>query len=365
MYASLPTDSRHSHPFYMYEEIKAQPEAVQRSLTLAAEQGAAAGQAIARARRVYLTGCGTSFHAAQVGTTFLRAFSRGGIDARAVQAFDLVTFFPHLRPDDVVVAISHSGTTHMTRRAVEGARQAGAETVMVTGFPENIPAGEPVLPTGFHAEKSWAHTASYTAALATLAAVANGLAVPEERVDLSPLPALLARVLQLEEMVHRVAATGLLGERYGEPLHIVLAGAGPNVGTAREGVLKLLETSYCWANAFELEEMLHGPLAAVTPDTLLIVLAPPGQATGRAADLVRAARAIGTTPVVLAGEENAHAFPDAHRLLLPEVPEILSPLPYVIPLQLLSYFLAVGKGNNPDLLHRDQEPYRAARAQYA
>jgi glucosamine--fructose-6-phosphate aminotransferase (isomerizing) len=110
--------------------------------------------------------------------------------------------------------------------------------------------------------------------------------------------------------------------------------------------------------------MLHGPLAAVDQDTLLILVAPAGSSTARAADLVRAAREIGTTPVVLAGEENAGAFEGAHRLVLPDVPEVLSPIPCVVPLQLFSYFLAVGKDVNPDLLHRDDERYRRARAQY-
>jgi glucosamine--fructose-6-phosphate aminotransferase (isomerizing) len=156
-----------------------------------------------------------------------------------------------------------------------------------------------------------------------------------------------------------------MAERYREPTRYVLVGAGPNVTTAHEGVLKLLETSYVHASAFELEQMLHGPLAAVTPETLLIIVAPPGRSTERAAELARAARQLGPVPIVLVGDESADSFADTHRLLLPEVPEVLSPIPYVVPLQLLSYFLAVGKGLNPDLIHRDDERYREARAQYA
>jgi glucosamine 6-phosphate synthetase-like amidotransferase/phosphosugar isomerase protein len=366
MYAKPPANARTRHPYFMYEEIKLQPEAVARSLSLAEEQGAEAVQTIARGRRIFLTGCGTSFHAAQVGAWFFQYFSQGKIDARAVQAYELVTYLPGLRPDDVVVGVSHSGTTTMTRRALDRARRAGADTVLVTGFPEGdgAVAGRAILPTGYGEEKSWAHTASYTAAVTSLAALANALAEPAERLDLSPLPDVVREAVRLEEMAHRVAASTILVERYREPARIVLVGGGPNVATAQEGALKLQETSYVPAAAFELEEMLHGPLAAVTSDTLLVILAPAGASIQRTLDLMRAARELETVPVVLGGGDTIEAFDVAHRLVLPDLPEVLSPIPYVVPLQLFSYFLAVGKDINPDLLHRDDERYRAARAQY-
>jgi glucosamine--fructose-6-phosphate aminotransferase (isomerizing) len=254
----------------------------------------------------------------------------------------------------------------MTVRALERAREAGAETVAVTGFPDSPAArtAAHVLSTGYEQELSWAHTVSYTSALAALAFVANSLAGEEERLDLTPLPQVMAEALQLEELAHRLAGSTLTVERFREPPPIVLVGAGPNAATAQEGALKLIETSFVAATAYQLEESLHGPLAGVTQETLVIMLAPPGPSVGRAADLVRALRELEVVPVVLTGEETANEFEEAHRLLLPEVPEILSPLPYVVPLQLFSYYLAVGKGINPDLLHRDDERYRAARAQY-
>lgn len=366
MYSDPPGDARASHPFHMYDEITAQPEAVRRALQESQEHGVGAVRALAGARRIFVAGCGTSFHAAQCGAWFLEAFSAGKLEARAVQAYELLTYQPGLRPDDVVIAISHSGTTTMVRRVVDRAHRSGAETVAVTGFPESplAKAARYVVPTGYAEERSWAHTVSYTASLTTLASLANDLATPEERLDLTQLPDVMADALTLEEMARRVAASTLLAERFREPSRIVIVGAGPNVATASEAKLKLLETSYVAADAFELEEMLHGPLAAVTQDSLLIVLAPAGRSTERLSSLVWAARELGTAPVVLSGSDNADAFEEAHRLLMPDLPEILSPIPYVVPLQLFSYFLAAGKGINPDLIHRDDERYRAARARY-
>jgi glutamine---fructose-6-phosphate transaminase (isomerizing) len=366
MYAGPPPDVRDKHPYHMYEEIKLQPEAIARSLQIASDQVAPASRAIAAARRVLLTGCGTSFHAAQLGAWMLRGFSRGGIEAWPVQAFELATYGYGLRPDDVVVAVTHSGSTTMTMRALDQARRSGTETVVVTGFPQGPAAGKAshLLATGYDQERSWAHTVSYLVAVTTLAALANDLAVPEERLDLSSLPAVVAQALELEEMAHRMAASTVLVERYREPPAIVVAGGGSNSVTALEAVLKLLETSYVHAQSFELEEMLHGPLAAVTAETAVILIAPPGASVERAAQLARATRRIGAIPIVLTGKDNADLFEDMHRLILPDVPEVLSPIPYVVPLQLFSYFLSVGKGYNPDLLRRDDERYREARGEY-
>jgi glucosamine--fructose-6-phosphate aminotransferase (isomerizing) len=367
MYSDLPGDVRDRHPYHMYEEIKAQPDAVERSLQFAAEQGGPVVGVIAGARRVFVIGCGTSFHAALGGAWFLQSFSRGSIDARAVEAYEFLTYHPALQPNDVVIAVTHSGETTMVLRALERAQRAGAETVAVTGFPDKEAGRRAryVLPTGYNDERSWAHTASYTAALTTLAALANNLAQSEERLDLSPLPAVMREALQIEEMVHRLAAGAIVADRYRDPADLFLVGGGPNAGTAREAQLKLLETSYGHALCFELEEMLHGPLAATTAESLLIVIAPTGRSVERSAELVRAAGAIGTTPVVLTGEESVESFPDAHRLLLPEVPEVLTPIPFVVPLQFFAYFLSIGNGLNPDLLRREDERYRAARAAYA
>jgi glutamine---fructose-6-phosphate transaminase (isomerizing) len=358
---------RQAHPYFMYDEIKGQPGAIERSLRRVQEHGAGPSRLLARARRVFVVGSGTSLHAAEASAWFFRTFSRGGIEVQAVQSFELVTYLPGLRPDDVVVAVSHSGTSHMTIRALERARRSGIETVLVTGFPESEAArvAQHVLTTGFDEEHSWAHTASYTAALTCLAGLANNLAEPEEQLDLSPLPAVVAEVLELEELVHRLAASLVVAERDGGMPSIVLVGGGPNAVTAREAQLKLLETCYIQPLAFELEQVLHGALAAVTPNTLVILIAPHGASTDRMAQLARALRHLEVQPVVLCGSDNAEAFGEAHRFVLPDVPEVISPIATVVPLQLLAYFLSVGRGINPDLIHRDDERQRAARAEYA
>ncbi len=366
MYSELPADIRHQHPYHMYDEIKAQPEAVARSFAVFERQGEPGSRVVGQARRVYLTGCGTSWHAAQIGAWMLRAFTRGGLDVHAVQAFEMATYEQGIRPGDVLIAVTHSGVTAMALRALDKGRAAGATGVAVTGFPESAVRdhADVVLPTGYNDERSWAHTASYTAALATLAALANSLASSEERLDLSPLPEVLHTALELEEVAHRLAASAVSALRTNPGLAIMLVGGGPNALTAQEGALKLLETSYVQATGWELEQVLHGPLAALTPGELCIIIAPSGASVERAVQLMHAVQRIEVTPVVITDDAVLGWFDGAHRLVLPEVPEILSPFSTVVPLQLFSYVLALGNGFNPDLIHRDDERYRLAAAEY-
>ena len=205
MYSKLPDDIRQGHPFHMIEEIKAQPEAVSRSLALVESRGAAALRILSRAKRVIFTGCGTSFNAALGGAWMMREL--GSLDARAIQAWDLLSY-GGLQPGDVVVGVTHSGSTVMTLRALQTADAAGIPTIAVTGFPEAVGVREScVCPTGYDDERSWAHTASYTAALATLAALANELASSDRRLDLAPLGDVLTESLGIEDMAHRLAAS--------------------------------------------------------------------------------------------------------------------------------------------------------------
>jgi glutamine---fructose-6-phosphate transaminase (isomerizing) len=366
VYSELPPDIRHKHPYHMYDEIALQPQAVARSFDLFEQYGGRVVDLVASARRVVVTGCGTSFHGALSGAWLLRALGPEDASIQAIQAYELVTYNRDLRPDDLLIALSHSGTSYMTLRALDKARLAGAETVLLTGFPDSPGAqhASHVVPTGYSEERSWAHTVSYTAALAIFAALASTLNSGDRHVDFGTLPAIVQASLSIEEMAHRLAASLIVSERYREPGNIVIIGGGPQEATAHEGVLKLLETSFVNASAFELEQSLHGPLASLSDGTLVLLLVPPGRSTERAVELERALRQIGIVPVVFCGEENANSFQGSHTLVMPAIAEELSAITYVIPLQFFSYFLSIGKGINPDLIRRDEDRYRLAAKEY-
>jgi glutamine---fructose-6-phosphate transaminase (isomerizing) len=255
--------------------------------------------------RVLHTGCGTSFHAAQTG-------------GWAEQALELV-----LRPRaaDALVVVSHEGDTPLS---LEAARAFDGPVWLVTGKPDS-PLGEladEVVAATPEVEKSWCHTASYTCAVATIAALHGE--------EAGGLPGLVERALEHREPVSS-------HER------ILVAGAGRDWPTAQEAVLKLREGSYVAAEAHHTEQLLHGHLAAVDESVRAFVLEGEGRAAERAAGAVAALRELGCETTLV---------PTVH------------PVADIVRFQLLTLDLAEARGIDPDKIHRDDPRWERASEAY-
>jgi glucosamine--fructose-6-phosphate aminotransferase (isomerizing) len=254
--------------------------------------------------RVIYTGCGTSFHAAQTG-------------GDAVQALELVL---RPRPDaDVLVCVSHEGDTALT---LEAAQAFGGATWLVTGKADS-PLGrfcDEVVVCTPEIEKSWCHTASYTCAVAALAALRGE--------DISGLAD---------------AVEDALGRR--EPVpdqdRIMVAGAGRDWPTAQEAVLKIREGAHLPAAAHQTEQLLHGHLAAVDERVRAYVLEGEGRAAERAHDAVAALEILGCETTLV---------PTSH------------PVVDIVRFQLLTVDLAEKRGVDPDHIHRDDPRWASAAA---
>jgi glucosamine--fructose-6-phosphate aminotransferase (isomerizing) len=247
------------------------------------------------------TGCGTSFHAAQTG-------------GDAVQALDLV--LEPGRDADLLVAISHEGTTPMTLEAV---RAWQGPTWLVSGAAES-PIGalaEEVIVVTPEIEESWCHTASYTCAVAAIAALRGE--------DVASLPD---------------AVEAALIQDVGDPPfgRVLVAGAGRAWPTAQEAALKLREGAHLPAEAHHTEQLLHGDLAAVDETVRAYVL--DGR---RAADAVRALEILGCETTLV---------PAQH------------PVVDIVFFQLLTLAAAEARGVNPDVIRRDEERWQRARDAY-
>jgi len=255
--------------------------------------------------RVLYTGCGTSFHAAQTG-------------GWALQALELV-----LAPEeaDALVVISHEGETKL---AIEAAEAFDGPVWLVTGKPDSPLAqlADEVVVATPEVEQSWCHTASYTCAVATLAALRGE--------DVGALPGLVARALEHREPVSS-------HDRF------LVAGAGRDWPTAQEAVLKLREGAWIAAEAYETEQLLHGHLAAVDESVRAFVLEGEGRAASRAADAVAALRELGCETTLV---------PTEH------------PVADVVRFQLLTLDLAEARGIDPDPIRRDQPRWERAAAVY-
>jgi len=251
--------------------------------------------------RVVHTGCGTSFHAAQTG----------GV---AVQALEAV-----LRPPDgdLLVVVSHEGDTPLT---LEAARAFHGPKWLVTGKPDS-PLGElcdEVIVATPAIEQSWCHTASYTCAVAALAALRGE--------DVSWLAGAVEEVLGEREPVSE-------HERW------LIAGAGRDWPTAQEAELKLREGAFVPAESHHTEQLLHGYFAAVDEGVRCFVLEGEGRAAERARGAVEALRALGCETTLV---------PTRH------------PVVDIVRFQLLTLDLAESRGVDPDRIRRDDERWARA-----
>jgi glutamine---fructose-6-phosphate transaminase (isomerizing) len=258
------------------------------------------------AGRVLLTGCGTSYHAAQTG-------------GEAVQALELL-LAP--RDADALVVVSHEGGTRVT---LEAARAFRGPRWLVTGAPESPLAlvCEEVVVTTPELEQSYCHTASYTCAVAALAALSGE--------DVS----WLADAVEEELAAEPLPVSG--HERW------LVAGAGRDWPTAQEAVLKLREGSFMPAEAHHTEQLLHGHLAAVDEGVRCFVLEGEGRAAERAADAVAALRELGC---------EATLVPTVH------------PVVDIVRFQRLAVDLSAARGVDPDRIRHDDERWARARAAY-
>jgi glutamine---fructose-6-phosphate transaminase (isomerizing) len=255
--------------------------------------------------RVVYTGCGTSFHAAQTG-------------GEAVQALEAVLAPPDA---DLLVVVSHQGDTPLT---VEAAQAFHGRTWLVTGKPDS-PLGElcdEIVVATPSIEESWCHTASYTCAVAALAALRGE--------DISALPDAVGAALEHREPVSE-------HERW------LVTGAGRDWPTAQEAVLKLREGAFVAAEAHHTEQLLHGDLAAIDETVRCFVLEGEGRAAERAREAVAALTELGCDVTLV---RTTHPVVDIVRF------------------QLLTLDLAAARGVDPDRIRRDDERWERARAAY-
>jgi glutamine---fructose-6-phosphate transaminase (isomerizing) len=359
-------EARSAHPYHMYDAIRQQPDRVAELLANDSATIERAADAAAARRRLIFAGIGTSYHAAQIGEHFLRHLTGGRAAAAVEQSFEQVRYPVALGPDDAMIAVSHRGTKNFSVQALQAARAAGALTIAVTGRAAGagMTSADFVLPT-CELEDSFAHTKSYTTALAALAALAIRVAERRgqlrdsaaARAALARVPEAMRRALTCEARTRETAGEIARRERW------VFFGAGPNWATAREGALKVKETSYMSSEGFETEQFLHGPMAEMDQRAALVALLAGGPGDDRAQSALRAAGELGVLRIAVAAQ--GVAITAAERAIeVPAVEEWLSPFVLVIPLQFLAYFVALARGTNPDTGREDQPAHARAVAHY-
>lgn len=331
----------------MLEEIREQPVTLERTLQAQRRPMEDLRGLLQRQppRLVMLVARGTSDNAAQFGRYLLEVTTGIPVTLAAPSIFTL--YNAPFRFDGVlVVALSQSGESTDTNLVVQRAREQGARTIGITNEPNSSLArtAEHVFLVHAGREQSVAATKTYTGQLLMLYLLARALGANIALDDLSCVPEWAARALELESDIARRA------ERYRFMDHAVVIGRGLNYANAFEFALKLMETCYVVAERFSSADLLHGPIAMVEASFPAFLFAPEGVTWPGLREMIEKLNQLKAETLLITDPANREAlnFGEKAVALPMPLPEIFTPIPYIIPAQIFAACLAALKGLNPD-----------------
>ncbi len=326
----------------MLDEIRQQPEALARTLDSERKNVEKFRLSLARRkpRLVVLVARGTSDNAAQFGRYLIEITTGIPVSLAAPSVHTVYKAKVDYR-DALVIGISQSGESTDTNVVLEKARKSGAMTVGITNESGSAMAGiaEYVFLVRAGREKSVAATKTYTGQLMILYLIAHALGGRIRFEDLETIPDLAAGALTLETEVAQLA------ERYRFMDHAVVVGRGLNYANAFEFALKMMETCYVVAERFSSADFLHGPIAMVGPDFPVFLFAPAGPTWRSMQEMLAKLQDLKAETVVITDQKNLAA----RVIQIPaRIPELYTPIPYIIPAQLFAAALAREKNLDPD-----------------
>ncbi|HEV8385742.1 MAG TPA: SIS domain-containing protein [Candidatus Acidoferrales bacterium] len=366
------SDRRSSHPYDMHDAILAQPERIERMLRAQRDLIARAADAAAQKKRIVYAGIGTSYNAARLGAFFLRTLTAGRALVQVEQSFELAHYPLSLGADDAVVLSSHRGWKNFSVAALKSAKAAGALTIAVTGElgGEGMGVADYRIPT-CEQEDSFAHTKSLTTALAALALFAAMIARSRSSSSSAglgndPLQEMETISDLMRQSLACEAECAAAAKEIAVRPRLVFVGAGPQWIVASEASLKVKETSYVHAEGLETEEFLHGPFSEMDARASLVALlvkesgAAPTPPYERLLQALRAVGELGVQRVAIVSRcsSNSPQLPAERIIEVPCAPEWLSAFTHLVPVQFLSYYLALARSTNPDT-GRQHEPAHA------
>jgi len=310
-------------------------------------------QKFVNAKRIIILGCGTSWHAGLVGEYLFEDIARIPVEVEYASEFRYRN--PVIYEDDVIIAISQSGETADTLAAIELAKSKGATIIGIcnvigSSIPRATHAGSY---THAGPEIGVASTKAFTAQVTVLTLMALHVArqkgsITESRfhrilLELDAIPDKVEKVLEQNDKIKYIS------DIYKDVHNALYLGRGYNFPVALEGALKLKEISYIHAEGYPAAEMKHGPIALIDEEMPVFFIAPKGGAYEKIVSNIQEvkARKGKIIAIVTEGEEAVKEMAD-HTIEVPDVDESLMPLITVIPLQLLSYHIAVMRGCNVD-----------------
>jgi glucosamine--fructose-6-phosphate aminotransferase (isomerizing) len=346
---------------FMLKEIHEQPTAIRE--TLRGRMGADGAiqlseldmtpEQVTAVGRVFILACGTSYHAGIVAKTLIETWARIPVEVQVSSEFRYSD--PIVDDGTLVVAITQSGETADTLAGVREARDRGAKVIAITNVVGSRVTRESdgVIYTHAGPEIGVAATKTFTAQIAALTVLALKLAqakgaLSQERIgslweELSHVPDIVEALLVDLQAIDECAAA------YKDVYSTLFLGRGVGVAVAMEGALKLKEISYIHAEAYAAGEMKHGPIALITQDVPVVVVATQGHTYEKVVSNIQEVRARGAEVIAVAthGDDEIARHAE-HVLYIPATSEVLSAIPATIPMQVLAYRIAKLRGCNVD-----------------
>lgn len=350
------------YPHFMLKEIHEQPQTILDTMRgrYSYETGEAdlpdiglSQEEFSKIQRVWIVACGTSWHAGLVGKYLLEEMVRTPVQVDIGSEFRYRD--PLVGKDDLFITISQSGETADTLAAAREAKQKGARVVSIVNVVGSTLARESdgILYTHCGPEIGVASTKAFTAQLTALYLLALHLARVRGTMKTADGKAWLDRLVRLPTLVNRLlgreAEIVAIAKRYYKKKNFLFLGRGINYPIALEGSLKLKEISYIHAEGYAAGEMKHGPIALIDKDMPVVVLAPRDRLYEKTvSNLMEVkARRAPVIAFVAEGERELGKTADA-VFTIPDTHQLITPILFTIPLQLLAYHIAVLRGADVD-----------------
>ncbi|NHI02054.1 glutamine--fructose-6-phosphate transaminase (isomerizing) [Oceanimonas sp. MB9] len=347
---------------HMLKEIHEQPKAITDTLeSRLSEQGVVvesfgngARDIFEKVEHIQLIACGTSYHAGMVARYWFEALAGVPCDIEIASEFRYRKSV--VRPNSLLITLSQSGETADTLAALRLAKESGyMGSLTICNVPGSSLVRESDLAfmTRAGAEIGVASTKAFTTQLVALlmlvAAVGRCRGNMSEQTEASLVRSLRSLPAHIVDTLALAGDIEQLAEEFADKYHSLFLGRGEQYPIAMEGALKLKEISYIHAEAYAAGELKHGPLALIDADMPIIVVAPNNELLEKLKSNVEEVRARGGILYVFADKRAGFKGDDTMRVMsLEHVDEVIAPIVYTVPLQLLSYYVALIKGTDVD-----------------
>ncbi len=348
---------KQGYPHFMIKEIHEQPSTLRNTLRLQEHYLDLISTFLDRAREVYLVACGTSYHACLAASYMFSKLAF--LPTYPVIASEFVEQHgKSVNIDSTILAVSQSGETADTLAAVTCSQQRAATILGLTNVigstltrVSRVYIGQQSGP-----EIGVAATKTFTSQLSVLAQLALRLSKKRGKISQDEMDFLAEKLEKLPEIVETIILTQeekvkQIAKKYKDAKIFFYLGRGISAATAYEGRLKLMEIAYVPSIAFPAGESKHGPISLIEPGFPVVFICARDGAHKTLIGNIMEMKARGASIIVVIeeGDDEIKSLADDYVEVPSGIPEVLSPIPFVIPLQLLAYYMSIERGHDPDM----------------